>query len=192
MGSFLRKNHNKEETKIEAKEIGKEFVETNAKRKRRFSLKNEIILAIMPTIMVMLVLVLVHDFSQRRILFASLASSAFLIYRDPLHSMNSLYSLLISQCTGAVSGVACYYLLGSDYLSAAVAMIITITICIGLNAIHPPAIGTALSFGFSSPKSDVFGLFFLALVMIAALVIIQQVSLWLLRRFENHNLNSNN
>lgn len=181
MNSFSGRNQNK------GKKVGEKLAETNKKRQRRFSLKDEVILAIMPTIMVILVLLLVQGFTQQRILFASLASSAFLIYRDPTHPMNNLYSLLISQSTGAIAGVASYYLFGSGYFAAAVAMIVTITIIIAANAIHPPAIGTALSFGFSSPKSDLFGLFFLALIMIAALVIIQQVSLWLLSRFENHN-----
>lgn len=47
---------------------------------RRFSLKTEITLAVMPVAIIITVLVLLEQFTKQQILFSSLASSAFLIY----------------------------------------------------------------------------------------------------------------
>lgn len=51
--------------------------------RRHQSQRGELALALMPTASVLGVLVLVEIFSRQRLLFASLASSAFLIYLDP-------------------------------------------------------------------------------------------------------------
>lgn len=53
-------------------------------RKQRIGLKGELLLAAMPTLTVLLVLALVEALSNQRLLFASLASSAFLIYLKQL------------------------------------------------------------------------------------------------------------
>jgi hypothetical protein len=50
---------------------------------RRLGLKGVFALALLPTLMVLSVLGLVETLSRQRLLFASLASSAFLIYLDP-------------------------------------------------------------------------------------------------------------
>jgi CBS-domain-containing membrane protein len=148
----------------------------------RFSFKNELVLAALPTLTVLVVLFLIETFARQRILFASLASSAFLIYRDPHNQMNSLYSLLVSQTGAAAIGLASYLVLGSGYGSAGAAMIVTVIFMVALDAIHPPAVATAISFGFSTPDTNIFFLFLLALIMVAVLVLLEQVILWLVRR----------
>lgn len=150
--------------------------------RRRYSFKGELALAILPTLTVLTVLFLIENFAKQRILFASLASSSFLIYRDPHSQMNSLYSLLISQTGGAIFGLVTYLLLGAGYGAAGFAMLATVLFMIALDAIHPPAVSTAISFGFSSPDTNIFLLFLLALGMVAVLVLLEQVILWLVRR----------
>jgi hypothetical protein len=55
---------------------------TKRSLRRRLNLQGEFILALMPTITVLGVFGLVEVFTQQHLLFASLASSAFLIYLD--------------------------------------------------------------------------------------------------------------
>ncbi len=150
----------------------------------RFSFKGEIALAALPTLTVLIVLFLIENFARQRILFASLASSSFLIYRDPHNQMNSLYSLLVSQSGRAVFGLISYLLFGAGYGAAAFAMLATVFFMITLDAIHPPAVSTAISFGFSSPNTDIFFLFLLALGMVAVLIFLEQAILWMVRRKE--------
>jgi hypothetical protein len=63
-------------------------------RRKRIGLKGERLLAFMPMATVLLVLALVGALSSQRLLFASLASSAFLIYLDPEHAVNQVRTLL--------------------------------------------------------------------------------------------------
>ncbi len=74
--------------------------ETRSAR-RRLPWRHELLLVLLPTITVLAVVALVERFSQQRLLFASLASSAFLIYLDPLHGTNSARTLLIAQLGAA-------------------------------------------------------------------------------------------
>ena len=55
----------------------------NRSLRSRLTLKGELALATAPTVTVLVVLALVEVLSRQRLLFASLASSAFLIYLDP-------------------------------------------------------------------------------------------------------------
>jgi CBS-domain-containing membrane protein len=172
------------------KEAIEKFTHNRKQGRQRFSLKGELMLVALPTLTVLLVLVLLEVFARQRILFASLASSAFLIYRDPHSQMNSLYSLLVSQTGGALAGFASSALLGEGYQAAAVGMLATIVFIIVMDAIHPPAISTALSFAFRAPGTSAFLLFLLALVMVAVLVLLEQVILWIIRRLDQGWLSS--
>jgi len=58
---------------------------TNRALRSRLSLKDELVMVLLPTATVLGVLALVEVLSKKRLLFASLASSAFLIYLDPQH-----------------------------------------------------------------------------------------------------------
>lgn len=59
----------------------------------------------------------VEVLSQQRLLFAPLASSAFLIYLDPQHGMNSVRTLITSQLLAVLLGFGANLLFGSTYLA---------------------------------------------------------------------------
>jgi hypothetical protein len=56
----------------------------------RGGLLGELALALPPTLTIIVVLFFVEALTRQRILFASLASSAFLIYREPERRMNTM------------------------------------------------------------------------------------------------------
>jgi hypothetical protein len=64
--------------------------------RKRLSLKGEFALALLPTLTILVVLALLEAISRQRLLFASLAASAFLIYLDPQHGTNSVRTLVLS------------------------------------------------------------------------------------------------
>lgn len=148
----------------------------------RLPLRDELLLALLPTITVLLVLALVEAYSHQRLLFASLASSAFLIYLDPRHRTNSARTLLLAQLSAAGVGYLVHTLLGDGYWAGAVAMLVIIGLMIALQAVHPPAVSTALSFAFKGERESNLWLFVGAVVLIVLLVALQQASVWALRR----------
>jgi CBS-domain-containing membrane protein len=150
--------------------------------RRRLSWREELFLAVLPTVTVLLVLALVEQFSHQRLLFASLASSALLIYLDPLHGMNSARTLVLAQMGAALVGFGAHLTLGTGYWAAAAAMVVTIVLMIGLDAVHPPAVATALSFAFRAGPESNLVLFGLAVGVIALLLLLERSSLWLLAR----------
>ncbi|MGE5649703.1 HPP family protein [Noviherbaspirillum sp. UKPF54] len=151
-------------------------------RRRRIGLKGELALALLPTMIVLLVLALVEALSRQRLLFASLASSAFLIYLDPENTVNQVRTLLLSQLGSAALGLLSFELLGPGYLSGGIAMLIAIVGMIALDAMHPPAVSTALSFGLRAGDASNLALFSLAVGITALLIGMQKSALWLLRR----------
>ena len=155
--------------------------------RRRLNLRAELLLALLPTVTVLAVLALVEAYSHQRLLFASLASSAFLIYVDPEHATNSGRTLLLSQCAAAGLGFGLYSWLGPGYLSAALAMLTIIGLMIVLNAVHPPAVSTALSFAFQGQDDNNLVLFGAAVGLVLLLVALQRGSVWLLRRLTRHS-----
>ncbi|WOD36963.1 HPP family protein [Nodosilinea sp. E11] len=154
----------------------------NRALRRRLNLRGELALAIAPTAVVLAVLALVEALSQQRLLFASLASSAFLIYLDPQHGTNSVRTLLISQLMAAGLGFITYTTVGSGYLSGGLAMVITIVLMIVLDVVHPPAVATSLSFALRSGNESNLLLFGLAVGITATLVMLEKLSLWVLAR----------
>jgi CBS-domain-containing membrane protein len=151
--------------------------------RRHLGIKSELLLALLPTATVLLVLGLVEVLTRQRLLFASLASSAFLIYLDPEHGTNSVRTLILAQLLAAVSGWATFVTLGPGYLSAGGAMIATIVLMIALDAVHPPAVSTAMSFGLRAGDESNLVLFGLALGITAVLVIMERAAVWLLARY---------
>ena len=120
-----------------------------ASRSRRQRLDSrEAVLAILPTITVLIVFGVVEVLSRQRLLFSSLASSAFLIYLDPQHGTNQLRTLVSAQMLAAVLGFGTYVALGPGYWAAGSAMVLTIALMIALDVMHPPAVATSLSFAF--------------------------------------------
>ena len=151
--------------------------------RRRLGLKEELILALLPTLTILAVLGLVEALSRQRLLFASLASSAFLIYLDPQHGTNAVRTLVTAHLTAASAGLATYVTLGPGYLAGGSAMVVTIVLMIVLDAVHPPAVSTSISFAFRAGAVQNIELFVLALAMIVVLVILERLSLWVLLRF---------
>lgn len=149
---------------------------------RPFTLKEELWLALMPTAVVVLLLIAIEAVAEQRILFASLASSAFLIYVDPGHAINRVRTVVLAHGIAASIGVGVDLIMGTGYAPAAVSMVLTIFITLALRAVHPPAISTALTFAFRPGDADKWVIFMGALVVIAVLVVIQQVSVRLLMR----------
>lgn len=150
--------------------------------RRRLGLRGELVLALLPTATVLVVLALVDVLSTQRLLFASLSSSAFLIYLDPEHRTNSMRTLLLAQVGGAALGWLTYMVLGAGYLSGGAAMVATIVYMIALDAVHPPAIATAMSFALRAGNAGNLALFGLAVVITALLVILERAAMWLLAR----------
>jgi CBS-domain-containing membrane protein len=154
----------------------------NRSLRRRLNLGGELALAVGPTLTVLCVLGLVEALSRQRLLFASLASSAFLIYLDPQHGTNRVRTLALSQMLAAATGLVLYLALGPGYLSGGGAMLATIVLMILLDAMHPPAVSTALSFAFRAGDESNLLLFGLAVAITAALVVLQRLALWTLAR----------
>ena len=152
--------------------------------RKRFDLKTEISLALLPAAAISVVLFLLEQYGRQHLLFASLASSAFLIYLEPQHPANSIYTLVTAQIGSALIGVGVLKLVGPGYTAALISMVISITFMILLNVMHPPAVSTALTFAFEKGKT--LPLFFIAVGMLIVLIILQKISVWLLNRKSKH------
>lgn len=150
--------------------------------RRRLGVRGEVALAALPTATVLAVLGLVEALARQRLLFASLASSAFLIYLDPGHPTNRVRTLVVAQGASAALGWAALALLGPGYAAGAAAMVATIALMIAADAVHPPAVSTALSFALGTGGARPLALFALALAVTAALVLLQQAAVRLLAR----------
>lgn len=151
-------------------------------RRRRLGLRKELQLAVAPTLTVLLVLALVEAVSRQRLLFASLASSAFLIYLDPGHSVNQARTLVLSQLGAALIGMLAFIALGPGYVSAGTAMLLAIVAMIVFDAVHPPAVSTALGFGLKAGDTDNLVLFCLALGITVVLLGLQRLTMYLVTR----------
>ena len=117
-------------------------------------------------------------------LFVNLhGSNSYLIYINPRHKMSNGRTLIISQMIGALTGYGSYTLLGKNYLGVGAAMIVTIVLMIVLNAVHPPAVSTALLFGLSGKYAIDLALFATALLLLLLLVLVQRHTLGLMGRF---------
>ena len=150
----------------------------------RGGLRGELLLAIPPTLVTLLSVFLVEALRDERILFASLASSAFLIYRDPAHPMNGVRVMVVAHLVGVGFGVAAATALGAGYTAGAMAMVTTILVLVVLGAVHPPAVSTALGFAFNQQQSNAATLFLFALALVAAIVVMQRVATWTIVRLE--------
>jgi CBS-domain-containing membrane protein len=152
----------------------------NRSLRRRLDWKGELALATAPTLVILSVFALVEVLTRQRLLFASLASSAFLIYLDPQHGTNTVRTLAISQMMAAGIGFITYMLLGSGYVSGGTAMIVTIVLMILLDVMHPPAVSTSLSFALKAGNENNLVVFGLAVGITALLIGLERFALWLL------------
>lgn len=146
-------------------------------------LKGEFALALLPTVTVLLMLGLVQALTRQKLLFASLASSAFLIYLDPQHGTNSARTLVIAQTAAALLGWAAFSVLGPGFPAAGLAMVAIIALMILLDAVHPPAVSTALGFALKAGDDSNLALFGLTLGIVVILVGLERAALWVLARY---------
>ena len=154
--------------------------------RQRLGLRGELTLALLPTATVLAVFAFVEALSQQRLLFASLASSAFLIYLDPQHGMNSVRTLVTAHLIAAALGFGTYALFGPGYLAGGAAMLGTVVLMILLDAVHPPAVSTSLSFAFRAGNVSNLLLFVLAIGITVLLVGLERVAVWLAARQARH------
>lgn len=141
------------------------------------------LLALLPTATVLLMLWLLELLSNQQLLFASLASSAFLIYLDPGHRTNRARTLVLSQLSAATLGYGLHMLLGPGYASAGLALVLVIGFMILADAMHPPAVATALNFAFRAGTGEGnLLLFALAVGLVVVLVAMQRGTACLLAR----------
>lgn len=154
--------------------------------RKKLDLKEEFMLALLPAVTVLAVFALIEIFSRQRLLFASLASSAFLIYLDPQHGTNRTKTLIISQMMAATAGLVMFLVLGPGYLSGGIAMIITIFLMITFDVMHPPAVSTSLAFAFRAGNESNFLLFGLAVLLVTILVVLERAAVWMLSRYEKN------
>ncbi|MBW4538045.1 MAG: HPP family protein [Myxacorys chilensis ATA2-1-KO14] len=154
--------------------------------RRRLDRKGELMLATVPTITVLIVLALVEVLSRQRLLFASLASSAFLIYLDPQHGTNQVRTLTLAQMLAATIGFITHLIFGDGYLSGGISMVTMIVLMIVFDIMHPPAVSTSLSFALKAGNESNLVLFGLALAITATLVLLERFALWLIARYESH------
>jgi CBS-domain-containing membrane protein len=150
--------------------------------RQRFDLKGELALAALPATAVLVVFGVVEHVTRQRLLFASLASSAFLIYLDPQHATNQTRTLVIAQLTAAVAGYATLAVIGPGYWAAASAMVIITVVMIYADVVHPPAVGTGLAFAFKGADESNLMLFIVCVGMVAILVALERTVLWQLAR----------
>lgn len=155
--------------------------------RKRLDLKEEFMLALLPALTILAVFALIEVFSRQRLLFASLASSAFLIYLDPQHGTNRTKTLIVSQMMAATVGLILFLILGPGYLSGGSAMIVTIFLMILLDVMHPPAVSTSLAFAFRAGNESNFLLFGLAVMLVTILVVLERAAVWMLSRYEKNN-----
>jgi CBS-domain-containing membrane protein len=146
------------------------------------SLRHQFRLAIMPTAVVLLMVPCLQAFSEQCLIFASLASSAFLVYLDPEHPTNQMRTFLIAQGSAALFGFGSVSFLGTGFLASGVATVLTILLIITLDAMHPPAMSTALSFAFHTNSLKTLAIFGLSMVVIASLAALQKAAFRLVQK----------
>ncbi len=151
--------------------------------RRRLSWRGELGLALLPTATVLVVLAFVHVLSNQQLLFASLASSAFLIYLDPQHGTNRVRTLVASQMTAAGLGFVLYEVIGPGYVAGGLAMVGTIMAMVLFDFLHPPAVSTSLAFALRAGDEKNIVLFLAAVAMIAMLVVLQRAAVWMVVRW---------
>jgi ABC-type proline/glycine betaine transport system permease subunit len=80
----------------------------NRALRRRLDLTDALLLAFTLSVVILVVFALVEVFSKQRVLFASLATSAFLLYLDSQYGTNTVRTLFFSQMAAAVKGFVTY------------------------------------------------------------------------------------
>lgn len=159
-----------------------EPLESARPTRAKLGLKGELALALLPTLTVLAMLALVEAFSHHRLLFTSLASSAFLIYLDPQHEMNATKTLVLSHLGAVAIGLLADAAFGPGYLAAGSAMVLTVLLMVVSGTMHPPAVATSLTFTFQAGTEPLVLPFGLAMLIVAALALLKRGATWVLHR----------
>lgn len=122
--------------------------------RRRLRILDELLLALLPIVTVLLMFALLEAFGGYHLLCAALASSAFLVYLDPGHQANAVRTLILSQMSAAGVGWALWLILGPGYTALGSSMAVSILLMILLDALHPPAVSTALAFAMHTDRNS--------------------------------------
>ena len=91
-------------------------------------------------------------------------------------------TLVASHLMAAGLGFLALVLVGPGYVSAGAAMVLTITLMILLDTVHPPATSTALASAFRASADNNVVIFALAVGMTAILVVLQRSAVVTLAR----------
>ena len=91
-------------------------------------------------------------------------------------------TFLVAQGSAALLGFGSVSLLGTGFLAPGVALVLTIVLIITLDAMHPPAMSTALSFAFHTSSLKTLAIFGLTMVVIASLVTLQKAAFCLVQK----------
>ena len=153
----------------------------------RWTLWQRCVLATGPTTVILVVYALVESFGHASLLYTSLAASAFLVYLGPRLRVNLIGTLLASQLFAASMGTAAFFAFDGGYLAAGFAMGLTIFFMVLTDMIHPPAVGTALLFGFRAENLENLLLFFVSVLIVVGLVLAQRFVTQALKRKRTHS-----
>ncbi len=88
--------------------------------------------------------------------------------------MNRIRTLLIAQGGAALIAYGATVIFGPSYAVAGVCVVLVIALMVLLDVMHPPAVSTALSFGFTASKPSSLVIFAIALGMLILLVLLQR------------------
>ncbi len=140
----------------------------------RLRTRQQLGLAIMPTVVVLLMVAGVEAFSDQLLIFASLASSAFLVYLDPERLRNRARTFFVAQGSAALLGFGFVSMFGTGFLAAAVTIVLTVVLIISWDAMHPPAMSTALSFALHTASLKTLLIFGLAMLVVGSFAGLQK------------------
>ncbi len=67
-------------------------------------------------------------------------------------------------------------------------MINAIIVMISAKAMHPPAVSSAMIFAFQYTKPNTLMLFMMAVLLLVMLIVLQKLSLWVLKKADKENV----
>ncbi len=143
------------------------------------------ILAALPALTIVAALAFFDALVRQRLLFSSLAASAFLVWAEPRHPMNAVRTVLLAQVVAALAGAIAFMLFGAGFVASGAATALTAVAMIGLDAVHPQAISTTFGFAIRAGQTSVLLLFGLVAVVTVVIIVLHQSAEWILRHAEN-------
>ena len=102
--------------------------------------------------------------------------------------MNSVRTLVTAQLSAALIGLGVHLVLGPGYWAGGVSMLLAITLMILLDAVHPPAVSTALAFAFRAGRESNLLIFALAVGVTVVLLGIERITVWRLAVLDKRRL----